>query len=269
MLHIIRNLLGWKPPLAPTIEPRARLVAAEWPAVIYAIGDVHGCLEELLWLEELIAADARDSAGERWIITLGDHIDRGPQSAGVVEHLIGNPPPGFQRICLAGNHEQLLLDFLEEPDANAQWLEFGGLETAHSYGVRKERFRPGASTARGIARELARLMPETHIDFMRRLPIALSLPGFHFVHAGLRRGIPIAEQDDADLLWIREPFLEEADAAEAVVVHGHTPAAMPEIRPWRIGVDTGAFATGRLTAVRLRQGAAPTFLTTGRQTSGP
>lgn len=264
MLDVLRTLLGRKRPVAATIEARTRLAAAEWPAVVYAIGDIHGCLDELLWLEDILAKDARNIEGERWIITLGDHIDRGPRSAQVIEHLTGAPPPGFRRISLAGNHEQLLLDFLAEPAANFQWLEFGGIETARSYGLRDAALSFGGRKARGIARELASLMPDTHLDFLRKLPISLSLPGYHFVHAGLRPGLAIADQSDADLLWIREPFLEEGGDPEAVVVHGHTPTMLPEIRPWRIGIDTGAFASGRLTAVRLGLGEAPVFLSTGR-----
>jgi serine/threonine protein phosphatase 1 len=263
MRDVLRTLLGRKRPVAATFEARARLAAAEWPAVVYAIGDIHGCLDELLWLEDMVAKDARDIEGERWIITLGDHIDRGPRSAQVIEHLTGEPPPGFRRISLAGNHEQLLLDFLAEPAANFQWLEFGGIETARSYGLRDAALSFGGPSARGIARQLASLIPEAHLDFLRKLPISLSLPGFHFVHAGLRPGLAMEEQTDEDLLWIREPFLDEIGSPAEVVVHGHTPTALPEIRPWRIGVDTGAFASGRLTAVRLRQGAAPVFMATG------
>lgn len=263
MLEVLRTLLGRKRPIDATIEARPRLAAAEWPAVVYAIGDIHGCLDELLLLEDMLANDARDVEGERWMITLGDHIDRGPRSAQVIEHLIGEAPPGFRRMCLVGNHEQMLLEFLAEPTANSAWLEFGGLDTARSYGVRDPVSRFGGHGARGIARDLTNLMPEAHLDFLRSLPISLSLPGFHFVHAGLRPGLAMEQQTDADLLWIREPFLEEGSNPGAVVVHGHTPTTLPEIRPWRIGIDTGAFATGRLTAARLRAGEAPVFVATG------
>ena len=263
MLDALRSLIARKRDQIVPGTPRARLTASEWPAVIYAVGDVHGCLDELLWLEDLLVSDARDIEGERWIITLGDHIDRGPRSAQVIEHLIGEPPPGFRRISLAGNHEQMLLDFLAEPTANSPWLEFGGLDTARSYGLRDPVRSFGGRSTRAIARDLASLIPEAHLDFLRNLPISLSLPGFHFVHAGLRPGVAIEEQTEADLLWIRDPFLEQGGDPEAVVVHGHTPTAMPEIRSWRIGIDTGAFASGRLTAARLRPGETPTFIATG------
>jgi serine/threonine protein phosphatase 1 len=164
---------------------------------------------------------------------------------------------------LAGNHEQLLLDFLRDPISNAHWLDFGGLETAQSYGMRNRPVSSGPRDARAIARDLASLIPASHLDFLSTLPVSLALPGQYFVHAGIRPGVPIDEQTEEDLLWIRAPFLEQGNDVRVVVVHGHTPTNEPEIRPWRIGIDTGAFASGRLTAVRLQAHRAPTFLATG------
>lgn len=265
MLDALRTLLGRKRPAAATTPTRARLAAAEWPAAVYAIGDIHGCLDELLLLERMIAEDAADAGdGERWLVTLGDYIDRGPHSAQVIGHLMGPPPSGFRRIALAGNHEQLLLDFLADPVANAQWLDFGGIETAQSYGMRDQRRGTGAQAARAIASDLASLIPESHLEFLGALPISLSLPGAYFVHAGIRPGVPLDLQVDEDLMWIRAPFLERGGDDGTIIVHGHTPANEPEIRPWRIGIDTAAFASGRLTAVRLRPDQPPKFLATGR-----
>jgi serine/threonine protein phosphatase 1 len=265
MLDALRTLLGRKRPVAAAVAPRARLTAAEWPAVVYAIGDIHGCLDELRLLEKLIAEDAADVGdGERWLVTLGDYIDRGPHSAQVIGHLMSAPPEGFRRIAIAGNHEQMLLDFLADPAANAQWLEFGGLETARSYGMRDRPALGGPRWARAIARDLAGLIPESHLEFLRALPISLTVPGNFFVHAGIRPGVAVDEQADEDLLWIREPFLEQGMPGGVLVIHGHTPANEPELRAWRVGIDTAAFASGRLTAVRLSPGATPTFLSTGR-----
>jgi serine/threonine protein phosphatase 1 len=232
--------------------------------VVYAIGDIHGCLDELRQLEKMIVEDATDAGdGERWLVTLGDYIDRGPRSAQVISHLMSPPPAGFRRIALAGNHEQLLLDFLADPAANAQWLDFGGLITAQSYGVRARSGGHGAAAARTIASDLASLIPNSHLEFLRSMPISLSLPGYHFVHAGLRPGIAMAEQSDEDLIWIRSPFLERVREADSVVVHGHTPVDTPVVLPWRIGIDTGAFASGKLTAARLQPSASPRFLQAG------
>lgn len=266
MLEVLRTLLGRKrPPAPPRAAARARLAAAEWPAVVYAIGDIHGCLDELRLLEKIIVEDAADVGdGERWLVTLGDYVDRGAYSAQVIGHLMSAPPDGFRRIALAGNHEQLLLDFLADPIANAQWLEFGGMETARSYGMREQPADRGARRALTIASSLASLIPNSHLEFLNALPVSLSLPGYQFVHAGLRPGIAMAEQSDEDLMWIRSPFLERVREADSVVVHGHTPVDAPVILPWRIGIDTGAFASGKLTAVRLQPSAAPRFLQAGR-----
>lgn len=266
MLDVLRTLLGQRRPSAPHPKTaRARLAAAEWPAVVYAIGDIHGCLDELRLLEKTIAEDAADVGdGERWLVTLGDYIDRGPNSAQVIGHLMSSPPDGFRRIALAGNHEQMLLDFLADPIANAQWLDFGGLETVRSYGMRERSVGRGARRARAIASDLASLIPDSHLEFLNALPISLSLPGYQFVHAGIRPDVDMADQNDEDLLWIRSPFLERVREADSVVVHGHTPVDAPVMLPWRIGIDTGAFASGRLTSVRLHPSVAPRFLQTGK-----
>ena len=258
MLAIFRALMG-RPAPAPQQAQRPRLHAAEWPAVVYAIGDIHGCYDQLVALERQIADDARAIAGERWIVTLGDYIDRGPQSARVVSHLM-KPLDGFKRIALAGNHEQMMLGFLADPVGNAQWLEFGGLDTALSYGLRQRTSPAGSRWLRGVATDLASLIPEAHLQFLSHLPVSLSLPGYQFVHAGMRPGIPAGEQAEDDLLWIREPFLEGGGIEGEIVVHGHTPELEPQLRPWRIGIDTGAFAGGPLTAVRLQRGLPPAFL---------
>ena len=265
MLENLRSLFGRKRPANTDAgPPRARLAADEWPTVVYAIGDIHGCLDELRELERMIVADAAEVGdGERWLVTLGDYLDRGPYSAQVISHLIAAPPHGFRRIALAGNHEQLLLDFLADPPTNAQWLDFGGLDTARSYGARDRSGAPGRRVARAVAADLARLIPDTHLDFLRSLPISLTLPGYCFVHAGLRPRVTLDQQSDDDLLWIREPFLEQDGDHERITVHGHTPVSEPDVRAWRIGIDTGAFASGRLTAVRLQPNRPPKFLITG------
>lgn len=264
MLDSLRSLFGRMRPTATVAAPRARLAAAEWPTVVYAIGDIHGCLDELKELEAMILEDAAEVAdGERWLVTLGDYVDRGPYSAQVISHLITPPPRGFRRIALAGNHEQMLLDFLAYPSANVQWLDFGGLDTVRSYGAPDRGSAPGRRVARAIAVDLASLMPDTHLTFLRSLPISLTLPGYRFVHAGVRPGVALDLQSDEDLLWIREPFLGQAGDDEGTTVHGHTPVDAPEVRAWRIGIDTGAFASGRLTALRLQPGCPPKFLMTG------
>ena len=238
-------------PSLPFFARRPRLKFETWPAAVYAIGDVHGCLGQLLDLEAKIVADAAEFAGEKWLLTLGDHIDRGDFSPAVLDHVLSPPPVGFRRMALVGNHEQLLLDFLANPPAAVEWLEWGGLETAASYGAIVEddavwRRRPDI-----FARQLAPLIPQRHIELMRGLPTCLSLPGFFFVHAGIRPGVPLARQQDEDLIWIRAPFLNARFSGEITVVHGHTPVEAVEAMPGRIDIDTGCFYSGVLTALRV------------------
>ncbi|HEV7274656.1 MAG TPA: metallophosphoesterase family protein [Devosiaceae bacterium] len=228
--------------------------ASERPQLLYAVGDVHGCLEELLRLEQAILADAAGVVGEKWLVMLGDYVDRGPASAGVIDHLLAPPPFGFRRLCLKGNHEAMLLEALSDATALLHWLSFGGDATLASYGMDQaaiEKLRQGQ--LRGGARRqlLAAHLPDEHLEFLRGLPIVLSMPGYIFVHAGLRPGVPLADQQESDLLWIRDLFLEAEHDHGAVVVHGHTPVQQPFVSRTRIGIDTGCFMSGRLTALRI------------------
>jgi serine/threonine protein phosphatase 1 len=242
----------------PPPAERERLSSDTWPAVVYAIGDVHGCLDQLRTMTNMIVEDARDIAGEKWIVMLGDYVDRGPDSAGVLDFLTASPPAGFRRICLAGNHESLLLDFMANPDPDADWLRWGGFETLGSYGISGITFADLPRSTR--INVLTGHIPREHIDFLEGLPIALRLPGVTFVHAGLRPGVTFDDQRSDDLIWIREPFLSHDIQSSDRVVHGHTPTDEPVVTPARIGIDTCAFAGGPLTAVRLRPDGEPFFL---------
>ncbi|MGV8833384.1 MAG: metallophosphoesterase family protein [Devosia sp.] len=229
------------------------------PAAIYAVGDVHGCLALLNLLHTHILADSTDTPGEKWIVYLGDYIDRGQDSAGVLDALLLPPPSGLRRIALAGNHEIMMLEFLERPTRNSTWLQNGGTETLSSYGLDVKRLLSVSERERGAY--LSSHIPNEHVDFMRELPLTLSVPGMVFVHAGLRPGIAVDAQNENDLLWIRDDFLQAAPTEGRLVVHGHTPSAEPVVAPGRIGVDTGAFATGVLTAVKLTSTKPPQFIT--------
>jgi serine/threonine protein phosphatase 1 len=237
--------------------PHPRLAFHDWPAAIYAIGDIHGCLDQLVALESRIAADGLNFDGEKWLVTLGDHIDRGPASAAVIEHVHGPAPPSFRRFALLGNHEQIMLDFLDNPAAHAYWLDEGGTETLASYGV-----TPDYPPLRGLAALHERLagIPVAHRQFMAELPICLSLPGWLFVHAGIRPGLSLATQTDEDLIWIRAPFLTSQLTGGLRVVHGHTPGHDIVATPHRINVDTHCYHTGRLSAVRVTPDGRTTFL---------
>lgn len=258
MLRAVGALFGHR--RAPQqLARRERLQASVRPVLVYAIGDVHGCLAELRQLEQLVEADAAGVSGEKWIVMLGDYVDRGPQSAQVIEHLLGPAPKGFRRFALAGNHEQMLLDFLDAPNDSAEWLAYGGVETLASYGVDAS---SGGGRPAALARSLEAQMPRSHLEWLRQLPISLEIPGFIFVHAGVRPGRALAEQDDRDLLWIREPFLGVPTDNGTIVVHGHTPEVEPVRLAWRVGVDTAAFATGRLTSACIDAAGEVSFLST-------
>jgi serine/threonine protein phosphatase 1 len=221
--------------------------------VIYAVGDVHGCLDKLLRLERRITEDASKLAGTKLIVMLGDYVDRGPHSAGVIGHLCGEPPAGMGRICLAGNHEALLLDFLDNPGTYDFWMDFGAQATLLSYGLDIHHLRTDRRfSPERIANELRQAMPEAHLAFLQHLPVSLLTPDYFFAHAGVRPGVALAEQSERDLMWIRDTFIRHEGASlERTIVHGHTPAPEPVVTPMRIGVDTAAYMDGKLTAARL------------------
>lgn len=221
--------------------------------LVYAIGDIHGCYDLMKGLLAEVAADSAVRAkGRRPILVfLGDYVDRGPQSAQVVEALVWlKRRPDLDVRLLKGNHEQAMLDFLDAPERGAGWLQFGGRETLESYGV-----LPPENDAAAMIQardELMTVMPAGHLRLLERLELMLGIGDYAFVHAGVRPGVALAEQQETDLLWIRQVFLEAPGPHEKVVVHGHTWLdERVQRHDCRIGVDTGAYATGVLTAVRL------------------
>lgn len=235
-------------------KPKARKRSAIPPGwVVYAIGDIHGRLD---LLEMLIAAIGRDHAEsapqqQALIVLLGDYIDRGPSSAGVIEAIINlEARTGLTVRALKGNHEQALLAFLSDSAKGAPWLAHGGVEALASYGVIASR-TPPLSELLSIRNQLLSVLPQDHLAFFQGLKTLLIFGDYIFVHAGLRPGRPINEQTEHDLLWIRDDFLRKPWPESTVVVHGHTPVSEVEVDSNKIGVDTGAFATGILTALRL------------------
>ena len=219
--------------------------------VVYAIGDVHGCYKELLSLEEKIVLDGLQFRGRKIIVMLGDYIDRGPQSARVLDHLLAPPPKGFLRVCLAGNHEVAMLNYVDGYLSRDSWLAVGGRETLFSYGVDPERLSSLYASSDEVDRRIREVIPVDHIDFLRSLPVLLCSEKFVFVHAGIRPGIDLVAQDEQDLLNIRDEFFDAAHLLDRFVVHGHTPVDIPRLDGRRLDIDTGAFHTGRLTAVRI------------------
>ena len=245
---------GAKPP--GLLLPRARLSLTEAPAAIYAVGDVHGRLDLLVALEAKILKDAARFEGEKLLVMLGDYVDRGPNAAQVIDHILSKLPVGLTRYCLAGNHEIAMLAFLDHPERHSEWLAFGGEETLRSYGIEAPPMKLSSKQVRGL---LDSHIPPEHIDFLRGLPILLETPGEIFVHAGLTEGVPLAQQTDDDLIWTRDDFLSTYAEFGKTVIHGHTPRTEALVSVTRISIDTGAYATGKLTAVKLAAGRPPTF----------
>jgi serine/threonine protein phosphatase 1 len=217
---------------------------------IYAVGDVHGRADLLVPLLAGIDADIATYPAHRTIeIFLGDYIDRGPQSREVLDILVSRSR-NHHMVCLKGNHETYVPDFLRNPAALSQWRHFGGLETLVSYGV-----IPSINVSEDEQRELAvafnHALPDSHRRFLAGLRTSFTCGDYFFAHAGVRPRIPLSEQHEGDLLWIREDFLLYEEGFGKIVIHGHTPVAEPDIRPNRINIDTGAYATGRLTCLML------------------
>lgn len=223
--------------------------------LVYAVGDIHGRADLLEGLLARIVADAGPALarGERpLLVFLGDYVDRGADSRGVIDRLIAlAAQPGFEVRLLMGNHEEAMLGFLEDPVSGAGWLDFGGGATLASYGVAPPIGRSSGEELAALSAALSAVLPAAHLTFLRSLELAVVLGDYVFVHAGLRPGVPLHAQSARDLLWIRQEFLSEKKSFEKVVVHGHTPEEMPYDGPTRIGLDTGAYATGVLTAGRL------------------
>ena len=248
--------------LLPNLQ-RRRLRVSREPRVIYAIGDVHGCLDKLLALEDLIRADANRQRGVKLILMLGDYVDRGPDSARVIEHLVASPIEGVFRLCISGNHDAAFCDFLAGRLSAAEWIDFAGIATLASYGCDLYEYTRGLRVnERRLQRELRQKIPQQHREFLASLPVAVSMPNFFFAHAGARPGVDLDDQNDHDLLWIRDAFVNQPALFGKTIVHGHTISAEPSIAVGRIGVDTGAYAGGPLTAVRISRGSVD-FLSVG------
>jgi serine/threonine protein phosphatase 1 len=218
----------------------------------YVIGDIHGRLDLLERIIELINFDIKERGNECLIVTLGDYIDRGPNSRGVVDRLLNNPFSG-NFIPLKGNHEALLQNFLDNPEAGASWWRLGGWETLKSYGVAAK----PRMTRRGftkIATKLREALSPQQVEFFNSLKTSLTVGDYFLCHAGVRPGRALDLQDEEDLLWIRDDFLSAQVDFGKIVVHGHTPVREPQVLANRINIDTGAFLSGRLTCVVLEEG---------------
>lgn len=228
---------------------------------IFAVGDIHGRKDLLTKLLARIGEITETETLRHTLVFLGDYVDRGPDSAGVLDEL-GKIRDRVDTVLLKGNHETFLFDFLRDPDILPAWANVGGLSTLASYGLRPP-LRPTPQEARELRDDLVRKMPESHVAVLRALVPSYAADDYFFVHAGVRPGTALADQAEADLLWIRGEFLDYRGNFEKRVVHGHTPVKMPDVLASRINIDTGAFATGNLTCLVLEADEI-SFLTSGR-----
>lgn len=237
-MGFFKRLFGGEP------TKKSEIPAGAWLA---AIGDIHGQLDQLTALLRLLEARAAQSRATRKIIVfVGDYIDRGLKSKQVVERLTQGFP-GFEVHFLRGNHDETLLQFLDDPSVAEAWKNYGGLETLGSYGVARTR----TGDWRDSQAELREKLPDAHLAFFRNLEMSFVFGDYLFVHAGLRPGIPLDAQSPHDLMWIRDDFLNSRSDFGQIVVHGHTPKPTPDVQSNRIGIDTGAYMTHVLTAIVL------------------
>ncbi|MEL7040204.1 MAG: glycosyltransferase [Pseudomonadota bacterium] len=243
----------------PAHHPVTRVTHVPDGQCVYAIGDIHGRLDLLEALLERIDADAADLplGTKTTIVFLGDYIDRGLQSRQIVDLFLGDRLAKHETVFLMGNHEEALLNFIQDPSFGEKWAMYGGSETLFSYGLQPPtRHGPAAAAPSAqdawmaVWQQFRSSLPEAHLTFYQSLKLSHTIGDYIFVHAGLKPGVPLAEQVGEDMLWIREEFLTAKGTFEKLVVHGHTPVDRVHRDNRRIALDTGAYMTGRLTAAR-------------------
>ncbi|MBA4804680.1 MAG: serine/threonine protein phosphatase [Brevundimonas sp.] len=238
--------------------------------VVWAVGDIHGRLDLLQPLVEGILADAAGSAASRKVVIfLGDYVDRGADSRGVIRYLADLPTDrGIEWRFLKGNHEEAMLDFLDDPSAGARWCEYGGDAALRSYGLRPPELKHRVEAWARISADLGHKLAPRERAFLENLEFSLSIGDYFFAHAGARPGVPLERQSERDLMWIRNSFLDSEVGFDKVVVHGHTPTREVHVDNRRIGVDTKAYDSGVLSAVRL-EGATRVTLQAVEESAGP
>lgn len=218
-------------------------------ARVYAVGDIHGRLDLLDALQRKIATDwAAAPVANGSIVYLGDYVDRGSDSAGVVELLLSPAPENLPSVYLLGNHEKMLLNFHRGAGPRG-WLSNGGDATLISYGLSEAEIA-NLDDAH-LREEFHHCLPRRHLSFFESLTLVHCAGDYCFVHAGLRPGVPLDRQDRDDMIWIRDRFLDSDADFGKIVIHGHTIAAKIDWRANRIGIDTGAYYSGRLTCLVL------------------
>lgn len=224
---------------------------------VYAIGDIHGYPDVLAQMHDLIEADiAERPIDQAQIVYVGDYIDRGPDSKGVIDLLVERElvAPNIQHVFIMGNHENAMIEFMKNPNGERQdWLPWGGIEAIESYGIEVDRSQPLSLIAASLAEQLNEVLPLTHSEFLKNLKLMHQVGDYLFVHAGIRPGTRLDKQTKEDLIMIREPFLSSPDDHGFRVVHGHTisKAKGADIKPNRINLDSGLYSGGPLSCAVL------------------
>ena len=237
------------PTAAGKVQPRHSLPEGHR---VYAIGDIHGRLDLFTaLLAQIDDDDARRAPMKTTLVFIGDLIDRGPQSAGVVAKVRALRAERDVRV-IAGNHEEMFLRALEDDDVMRAFLRYGGRETFMSYGLDEAAIRD--MTFAELRSAIFEAIPPEDLAFFRSLEAVFCIGDYAFVHAGIRPGLGLEDQSSNDLRWIREPFLSDQRDHGVMVVHGHSITDAPDVQSNRIGIDTGAYLTGRLTALALEGG---------------
>ncbi|WP_298241523.1 metallophosphoesterase family protein [uncultured Bradyrhizobium sp.] len=217
---------------------------------IYAISDIHGCAHLLQPMLRVIDADVACSRPRYAVeVFMGDYIDRGPDTRSTLDVLVERSRRG-NAVFLKGNHEAFLVRVFEDPSLFEDWIAVGGTQTLMSYGLAPPDLKRDEPAS--ILRDLIRAMPTEHLEFLDNLRLSFSCGDFFFVHAGVRPGVPLADQTERDLLWIREEFLRSEEQFGKYIVHGHTPVRNAEFLTNRVNIDTGAYATGNLTLMSIQ-----------------
>ncbi len=247
---MLRNPFAKYPFASPNVPEES---ATPVGTAVYAVGDIHGRVDLLAELHRRIETDAAERNAERRVLVyLGDYVDRGADSAAVIDLILDQPPRGFEVVTLMGNHERLMLEFLDNVRHGPLWLRNGGDATLQSYGVATD--AAGYLDAKPLLNmqmALIERLPARHLGFLQGLRLKHGEGDYFFAHAGIRPGVPLDEQREEDLIWIRDLFLNSKADHGRVVVHGHTIRPEPEFHPNRIGIDTGAYFTGHLTCLAL------------------
>ena len=242
MLRFLKRTFDPAPSAPPALPDGIR---------VYALSDIHGRADLFQKALEWIAQDAAQHPDKRIIeILLGDFIDRGMQSKQVLELAIAEPAHGHERICLMGNHEATLLDFLHNAQVLRGWMSYGGLPTLDAYGVElPQDMTPNSFET--LREQFTAALPETHRAFLQNLQTDYLLGDYYFVHAGVRPNVPLEEQRDEDKCWIREPFLSHKKPFEKYIVHGRTPLPAPQFYPHRVNLDMNEAAEDMLACLIL------------------